>query len=276
MPAKSLFDTSTGASPAQSLATAFGVDPDKAQAALNLMTEALSDRVERNTLSRGGIADIVDLLARPAAGAALKEPGALASPQIADAGNGILEVLLGSKHASRGIAASAARQTGIDEETLKKMLPAVASLVIGALQAKAMPKIEKSLAGVSQLSGSPLPVPGEAPASRPATAGSNGASGGAMEPQRPLPIPGDIPGLDGPSRFPQLPDVIRRRGREVQVPMPDGDGTGSLDSMIRDILANALGFKNGGIIAFILKILFSRWFMGLVGRIIRGALGGSR
>lgn len=291
MTAKSLFDSTTLASPAKSLGAAFGVEPEKAQAALDLMSQALTDRVERNTLSRGGIADLFDILARPGAGAALANPANLASPQVAAAGDTVLEVLLGSKHASRGVAAQAARATGIDEETLKRMLPAVASLVVGALQKKAMPQIEKSLSAAS-LAGSPLPLPGEgpivqrpsapidmSPANIPRSPAPSG-SGGTMAPQRPLPLPGDdIPGIDGPSRFPQLPDVIRRRGREIQVPDPTGDsgsGAGPLDGMIRDILANVLGFKNGGIIAFILKLLFSRWFMGLVGRILRGVLGGGR
>lgn len=267
MTANKLFDKTTGAPPAKSLASAFGVTPDQAQAALDVMSQALAFRVERNTLSRGGLADVFDLLARPEAGAALASPSALASPDIAAAGNGALEVLLGSKHASRGLAAKASRATGIDEETLKRMLPAVASLVVGALQAKAMPQIEKSVKSLGAI-GSPLSLPGETPASAPS---------GNMAPQRPLPIPGDnIPGLDGPSRFPQLPDVIRRQGREIQVPAPGGSGTGSLDDIIREILANTLGFKNSGILAFILKVIFSRWFMGLVGRILRSALGGGR
>ncbi len=259
MTAKSLFKDVPGPSPAQSLATAFGVDQDKAQAALDFMTQTLTDRVERNTLSRGGLADIFDILARPAAGEALKQPAALASPDVAAKGNGILDVLIGSKHVSRGIADKAARETGLDAETLKKMLPVVASMVVGALQAKAMPKIETALAAA------PLTLPGAAPARSPQRA-AGGAKGS------PLPLPGDsIPGIEGPSRFPDMPDVIRRSGRQIQIPSPGnggGGGAGSLDDIIRQILANTLGFKNGGILAFILKIIFSRWFLGLISRIL--------
>lgn len=257
MTAKSLFKDVPGASPAQSLAKAFGVEPDKAQAALDFMTQKLADRVERNTLSRGGLADIFDILARPAAGEALKQPAALTSADVAAKGNGILDVLLGSKHASRGVADKAARETGLDAETLKKMLPVVASMVVGALQAKAMPKIEKALAAA------PLTLPGASPA-RSAQRAAGGAKGS------PLPLPGDsIPGIEGPSRFPDMPDVIRRSGRQVRVPSPDSGGSaGSLDEIIRQILANTLGFKNGGILAFILKIIFSRWFLGLISRIL--------
>lgn len=259
-----LLDTPQAAAIAKSLGTSFGVSPDQAQAAVAIVSQALTDRIERNTLSSGGIADLVDLLARPAAGAALTKSGAVTSPDVAAAGNGILEVLLGSKHASRGLAARAARQTGVDESTLKKMLPVVASLLVGALQSRAMPQIEKSVSALPAV-GSPLPLPGEAPLPR---------GGTSSAPQRPLPIPGDdIPGLDGPSRFPQLPDIIRRSGRQVQVPAPGQGGASPLDEVIRQILANVLGFRNGGVLAFILKVLFSRWFMGLIGRILRGALG---
>ena len=65
--------------------------------------------------------------------------------------------------------------------------------------------------------------------------------------------------------------MIRRRGREIQIPAPGNGGGaagGSLEEIIRQILANTLGFKNSGILAFILKVIFSRWFLGLISRIL--------
>ena len=149
----------------------FGVDPAQADRAVAVMAQSLANRIERNTLSRGGLADVVDLLARPGAGAALQEPQALSSPQVEAIGNSVLDVLIGSKHVSRGIAQSAARASGIDEATLRKMLPAVASMVIGSLQAKAMPQIEKSLQPL-KISASPLPLPGDATGTRAQRSGS--------------------------------------------------------------------------------------------------------
>lgn len=263
----SLLDGAARQDPSKTIANAFGVAPERAEQAIAVLGNALADRIERNTLSRGGIADLVDLLARPGAGTALGESAPLNSPHVEAVGNSILEVLIGSKHTSRGLAARAAKESGIDVETVKKMLPAVASMLIGALQAKSMPQIEKSLAGtnVPGLKAAPLPLPGEkgsTPLNFPQTS-STGRSGS------PLPLPGDdIPGIDGPSRFPDLPDVIRRRGRQIEVPQPGGSGTGSLDEVIRQILANVLGFKNTGILGFLLKIIFSRWFMGLITRIL--------
>ncbi len=273
----------------KNLATAFGVDPDRATPAIEIMLQALTDRIERNTLSRAGVADVVDLLGKPALGLAMNNPQGLASPQVANAGNYILEILIGNKHISRGIAARAASQTGLDEDVAKRMLPAVASLLIGALQAKAQGEIASKFGGLAAVSGrSPLPLPGERPLSNPDSStgdfdfdlpktagGSGGGMGGATAGSgSPLPIPGDeIPGInDGertPSRFPQLPDVIRRGG--TQVPGPSG---GSLEDIIRSILGNLLGFKTGGIMSWIINLLLSKWFLGFVMRIVRRMLTG--
>ncbi len=253
------------------------------------MLQALTDRIERNTLSRGGVADMVDLLGKPSLGRALSDPQGLASPQVANAGNYVLEVIFGGKHQSRGIAARAARNSGLNEVAAKRMLPAVASLLIGVLQSKAQGEIADKFGGLAAVSGrSPLPLPGERPLNIPGPStvdfdldlpkpggGSGGGMGGAtVGTGNPLPIPGDeIPGInDGesaPSRFPQLPDIIRRGG--TQAPGPGG---GSLEDIIRSILGNLLGFKNGGIMSWIINLLLSKWFLGFLMRIARRMLTG--
>ena len=48
-------------------------------------------------------------------------------------GNGILGHILGSKDVSRQVARNAAAQSGIGEDVLKKMLPVVAAMAMGAL-----------------------------------------------------------------------------------------------------------------------------------------------
>ena len=48
-------------------------------------------------------------------------------------GNGILGHLLGSKDVSRQVAKRASAQTGVGEEILKKMLPVVATMLMGSL-----------------------------------------------------------------------------------------------------------------------------------------------
>src|SRR3546814_19652397 len=48
-------------------------------------------------------------------------------------GNAILEKIFGSKDVSRAIAAQAAQLTGIGQDVLKKMLPAMADTIMGGM-----------------------------------------------------------------------------------------------------------------------------------------------
>jgi hypothetical protein len=230
------------------LATAFGVDEQKAGAAVDALSDAVKVRIERSMLSRGGVADVVSLVTAPSAGRVLadarSDPSALASPAVAAAGNGILDVLIGNKHVSRGIAARAAKSAGLDAATAEKMLPVVASLVVGRLQQQSAPALAKLVSEVPGLvgaGGSPLPMPGDrippigpdrgpdresddtAPPSMPSSAPSSrppAGSGGTIDGGSPLPIPGDhIPG-------------VGRGGRAERYPTPDPNddqGPGSDD-----------------------------------------------
>lgn len=293
MDIQSLLKTASGGDGIASLATAFGVDPAAANTAAASLAEALSDRIQRNTLSRGGVADVVALLGNPAA----------ASGSV-DAGNGVLGVLTGSKHISRGIAARAASESGIDVDVVKKMLPEVASMLIGGLQRQSQSEFGRLVRNVPELAvsrnGSPLPLPGEVPMDSGPSSGG-GASGGGRwgsedradaEPQQrpapqrparpisggsPLPLPGDhIPGLgrDAPHQddapddnpFNNLPDIIRRGG--VQVP-----GGGSLENVIRSILGGLLGFQNRGILGSLFQLFLIKFLPAILKSIFGRVLG---
>jgi hypothetical protein len=54
-------------------------------------------------------------------------------------GNGILGHVFGSKEVSRQVAAQAGAQTGLGPEVMKRMLPLVATLVMGAMSRQAAP-----------------------------------------------------------------------------------------------------------------------------------------
>ena len=281
------------------VAAAFGIDEQKAGAAVRDLTDELNARIQRAMLSRGGVADVVSLITAPGAQQVLSQPEALASPDIAANGNDILNVLVGSKHVSRGIASRTASRTGLDAATLQKMLPVVANLLIGELQKQSGPAIAKvagNIPGFGGAGGSPLPLPGDsfppmggdAGATsdyQPADGNSSGPLRGPTDLGRPLPIPGDnIPGVGrrnryqppdqepGPDQddnpYSRLPDIVRRGGQRV--PGPDG---GSLESVIRSILGNLLG-SNSGVIGTMIKLFLVRWIVSLVRRFLSGALGG--
>lgn len=280
---KTLNDAQGGAAIAN-VANAFGVAPDKAATAITVMLDALSQRTMRNTLSRGGLADIVAMLGNAGAGRALADPQNLNSPEIAEAGNGVLDVLIGNKHISRGIAHKAAKQSGIDEETLKKMLPVVASMMLGGLQKETQPIFSERLRDVPGLggmantvrSGSPLPLPGGTPADQGSTGGwgidlprpsggSGGGMGGTVGGGSPLPVPGDnIPGVGKRTRYDDLGDVVRRGGTSAP-------GGGSLEALIRSILGGLLGTGNHGVVGTILQLLLVKFLPVILRRIFTRA-----
>ncbi len=257
-----------------SLANAFGISESEAAKAATTIADALSRRIELGTLSRGGVADIVALLSDPVAGRAIAEPKSLAGPDVAQAGNEILSVLLGDKHSSRGIAARAASSAGIDSSLTKRMLPVIASMMIGGLQRGAEPQLSRVISKTPALAayrnGSPLPLPGEIPMQRAPSAPATNTPSTRRRGSSPLPVPGDdIPGTGRRAKGEDvgnddnsantLPDIIRRGG--VQVP-----GGGSLTGIIRSILGGLLGFKNRGVVGNLIQALVLRWIINLVRR----------
>ena len=73
----------------------------------------------------------------------LGETGAVAD------GNGILGHILGSKDVSRQVAAQAGAQTGLAPDVMKRMLPLVATLVMGAMSRQVQAGGGSSLAGAN-------------------------------------------------------------------------------------------------------------------------------
>jgi hypothetical protein len=274
-----------GGAALHNIATAFGLDPETARTTAASLGDALSQRIQRNTMSRGGVADIVALLANPNAARATADAKNLNSAPVIEAGNDVLDVLIGNKHVSRGIAARVASETGVSEDIAKKMLPVVASMMIGGLQRKAQPEFNRLIRNVPELAqslkGSPLPLPGEVPMdSGPAGRGGSWGSDTASDDQpasrpvpsrpvsggSPLPLPGDsIPGVgrDDPqdgaddSPYSRLPDIIRRGG--VQVP-----GGGALENVIRTILAGLLGYKSRGVLGSLFQMFLIRFLPAIL------------
>jgi hypothetical protein len=138
---------------------------------------------------------------------------------VTEDGNAILGHVFGSKDMSRGIANQAADLSGISSAILKKMLPVIAAMVMGAL-AKRM----TGGAGRGQGGGGLGGILGEI------------LGGGAGSAQR-APPPSDR-GQAGGGLGDILGDILgggRRSGSSSQMPRPAPPG-GSLDDLLRDIL----------------------------------------
>ena len=121
-----------GGAAVDQLSGQFGLSRDQTKSAVENLLPALAGGLQRN-ISQGGLPDLLGALTSGRHQQYLDNPETLNSEGAREDGNGILGHILGSKDASRQVAAQAAGRTGISESVLKKMLPVVASLAMGAL-----------------------------------------------------------------------------------------------------------------------------------------------
>lgn len=280
-----------GGQAAANLAKAFGIDPATAERAVGAVVPQLAARIERNTLSRGGIADLIDMLGKPGLADALDNPSALGNPETEALGVDVLDQVLWNKNNSRRLAEKAAADSGLSEDLIKKMLPTIAAMAMGGL-AKGSSGALGDIIG--QLTGSPLPLPGEKPMSprtaqpsapqptAPAPRGPVSTGTGDVGRQVPLPIPGnDIraprrPTVgSGDNPYGDLRDVIRRGGRQLPGGLPGGapggqsiPGGGSLGNIVRSILGSLLGFQNKGVMSWIINFLLIKIGLPMLKRIL--------
>ncbi len=120
------------------LANQFGLDTAQAEAAVRQLAPALGAGLHRNTSDGKGLADLLASLTGGDHQRYADDASLLGAPETVRDGNGILGHLFGSKQVSRKVADHASAQTGIGAAILKKMLPVIATMVIGALARKAM------------------------------------------------------------------------------------------------------------------------------------------
>lgn len=119
--------------PVNQLASQFGLDKEKASSAVSALLPALGAGLSKNMSSPDGLSSLLGALAGGGHQKYLDNPSTLSDPATTQDGNSILGHILGSKDVSRQVAADASQQTGIDTDTLKKMLPLVASLAMAGL-----------------------------------------------------------------------------------------------------------------------------------------------
>lgn len=115
------------------LAQQFGLSNDQASSALGALLPALAGGLQRNVTQQGGLEALVGALTSGQHGRYLDNPSLLGSADTLSDGNAILDHILGSKDVSRAVATNAAASTGIGADVLKRMLPVIATLAMGAL-----------------------------------------------------------------------------------------------------------------------------------------------
>lgn len=115
------------------LAQNFGLEQDQAASAITNLVPALSSGLMNNMSTGDGLQNLLGALGGGQHQRYIDDVSTLGQPETVADGNGILSHILGSKNVSRQVAQAASQQSGVGEDILKKMLPVVAGLVMGAL-----------------------------------------------------------------------------------------------------------------------------------------------
>ena len=293
-----------GGSAITNMARAFNIAPGQAEAALKAVMPELARGIERNTLSRGGVADLIAALGDRRKLENLNNPAMFGNANVQADGNAILGHILGTKDASRGVAQRAALSSGVGEGLIKMLLPYIAQMLMGALANKTQGGLGDILSKIPGMPGAqgnsggmgggapsfpqsrqqPFPQPSmPAPRQMPdrndnpfgngdVRGGGNGPFGGGG----PLPLPTNLPsesssGGAGSNPYGDLSDIIRSGGGAAGGAAAGG---GALWSIIRTMLGGALGFSTkGGVMGWIFRAIILRYGMSIVRAIFGGILG---
>jgi hypothetical protein len=115
------------------MARQFNLSQQQAALAMEALAPAFSQGLKRNTSDPYGVSNFLQALASGGHAKYYEDAANAFSPAGMQDGNGILGHLFGSKELSRAVAAQAAQATGIQQEVLKQMLPAMAAMMMGGL-----------------------------------------------------------------------------------------------------------------------------------------------
>ena len=221
-----------------------GLEPKAAAAAVAGLIPELVNGLERNTLSRGGLADLLKALASGGHDRYLGAPSILGDPGIMADGEKILGHLFSSEASARRSLGFVESETGVSRNILWQILPGVAALLIGWLAKSARGGLGDVLSKLP--GGAAMPGTDSAP-SLPKAGGSwpTPKPGGDLFP--PAPDLDKLPRSD-PGPYGDLSDILRKNG-----------GNGGLGGSIRDLLGGLLGFKSKGIVGWLIRLILVRY-----------------
>jgi len=127
-----LFDKSNADSISE-FAKKFNVDNSQAKDAISSLAKSLSQGLGYHTKKESGLGGLFDALSKGKHSRYLDDPSLIGREDTTKDGNDILGHIFGNKDVSRHVAKRAAKKTGLSSSLLKKMLPVVATMVMGAL-----------------------------------------------------------------------------------------------------------------------------------------------
>ena len=188
----------------------FGLDETQTAAAVQQLAPVIAAGLRRNmSQSPDNVVSLVQALQKGNHEQYLDNSDAVQFGNVANDGNAILGHIFGSKDVSREVAMRAAGSSGIGASIMKKLLPVIASMVIGSLT-------KKMTGGAS----TPAPAPRGGGGlgdilGQVLGGGRGGSSGGGL---------GDILGQ------------VLGGGRKRQRRQPQSGSTGGLDDLLKDML----------------------------------------
>jgi hypothetical protein len=118
---------------AQQVGRQFGLDESQASSALTALLPALVAGFHQRAANPSGLEALEAALRGGQHRSYLDDLQSLGRPDAVNAGNDILGQIFGSKDVSREVARRASTQSGVGADLLKRMLPVVAALAMGAL-----------------------------------------------------------------------------------------------------------------------------------------------
>lgn len=126
--------------PLDALTSMSGLESNKMQDLLGQVLPVLAGGLKNGTASENGLEGLMKALMSGKHDRYYDQPTALKNSDSILDGNGILGHILGNKDASRSLAGHASAKTGIDSSLIKKMLPIIATVVMGAMNKRAASK----------------------------------------------------------------------------------------------------------------------------------------
>lgn len=140
----------------EALARQYNLSQQQAQAAVAALLPAFSQGLKHNASDPYGVGAFLGALATGQHAKYFEDAQAAFSPAGMAEGNGILSHLFGSKELSRAVAAQAAQATGIGQEVMKQMLPAIAAMIMGGLFKQTTGQLGGQVGASAGASGNPL------------------------------------------------------------------------------------------------------------------------
>lgn len=136
------------------LAQNFGISEAAARQTVTEVAPALSRGLQHNISQQSGLDGLLAALKSGNHQRYLDQPDTLAGADTTTEGNAILGHILGGKDVSRRVASHTATKTGLDSDLVKKMLPVIATLVMGSMSKQAASNnLTGSLGAGAQASG---------------------------------------------------------------------------------------------------------------------------